>query len=204
MLIALGLAVSAVGAAPAAVAAPSTQVVQGQYVRLVSTADWDTAQSLTADTPVRWDIAVSANAPEPGTLTVGVSAEGEASLVVDAVLCMSPWEGETCPGGPRALATDWLVPRDGKPRELVQFSASDEGNLRLTVSLDDDARGTTQLWVHADGAGDALSVGPGGDLAATGLSPLVPVTLGIGAALVILGGVLALTARTRSRAGDSR
>ena len=39
-------------------AAPSTQVVQGEVLRLVSIADWDAASSLLPGQPVQWDVTV--------------------------------------------------------------------------------------------------------------------------------------------------
>lgn len=201
---ALVLIIVGVAGAPAVRADPSTQVVQGQYVRLVSVADWDAAQNLRPGASVRWDVAVSADAPEAGTLTVGVSARGDASLRIHAVLCMNAWQGESCPGGARTLVEDWSVPRDGALIPLAEFDAAREGHLRLQVALDQGAAGSSELRVHGQGAGDAVSVGPGDDLAPTGMSPFVPVLFGAGAALLLLGGVLAVTSRPRNAARSGR
>ena len=194
---ALAMMIVVIASAPAVHADASTQVVQGQYVRLVSVADWDAAQNLRPGASVRWDVAVSADAPEAGTLTVGVSARGDASLRIHAVLCMNPWEGESCPGGARTLVENWSVPRDGTLTPLAEFDAAREGHLRLQVALDQGAAGSSELRVYGQGAGDSVSVGPGDDLAATGMSPFVPVLFGLSAALLLLGAVLALTTRPR-------
>src|SRR5690349_25128393 len=94
--------IGALGVGGPAVAAPTTAVVQGQVLRLVSVADWDAAASLRPGEPVQWDVTVSADAPDPGTVSIGISARGDADLLVDAHVCMRAWEGSECPGGARA------------------------------------------------------------------------------------------------------
>ncbi len=62
------LAVLALAMPTAAWAAPTTQVIQGSILRLVSVADWAAAGRLLPGQPVEWDIAVSADAPDPGVV----------------------------------------------------------------------------------------------------------------------------------------
>jgi|GEM_PF-985935 len=194
------LALAGVLAVPSAAwAAPSTQIVQGKVLRLVSVADWEAASSLRPGVPVQWDVAVSADAPDPGTVRIAVSARGDAPVAVDAALCLREWEGDGCPGGATELRTDWSIPRDGSEIALAEIADTEVAHLRLAVTLNaDDAGGTTEIRVHAQGAGESAVVGPGGGLATTGLSPIVPFALGAGALLVATGAVLMLDHRRRT------
>ena len=198
IIAALVLSGALLGATPAA-AAPTTQVVQGQVLRLVSTADWNAASSLVPGERVQWDVAVSADAPDPGTVGIGVSATGEASLAVDVSICMREWEPGGCPAGAIVVHDAWDIPRDGDEVHLADIADTEVAHIRLTIALaGDDALGSTQVRVHAAGAGESAIVGPGGGLATTGLSPTAPWILAGGAALVVLGGVL-LVLRRRGR-----
>ncbi len=191
---AVAVALALGGAGPAA-AAPTTEVVQGEVLRLVSVADWDAASSLLPGQPVRWDIAVSADAPDPGVIRIGISASGEAPLVLDASLCMQAWEGDDCPGGATVLRSGWEVPRDGAEVALTQIADTEVAHLRLSVTLAAEEGGRTEVRVHASGAGESAVVGPGGGLAATGMpSPALPWVLGGGA---LLAGILLLLRRRR-------
>lgn len=179
------------GAAPA-LASPRTEVVQGRYIRLVSTADWGMAGALQPGEQVQWDVEVSARAPEPGTMRIGLSADGSVGLVVDARLCALAWSGGVCPGGADVLRTGWVVPRDGTRAELASIRADAVAHLRLDVRLQGGGAGSTGIRVLVDGAQDSVSAGPG-DLAATGgMAPLGGVLGGFGIGL--LGAVLMLAA----------
>lgn len=187
------------GGAPAE-AAPTTEVVQGHVLRLVSVADWQAASSLLPGQSVQWDIAVSADAPDPGTVRIGVSATGGAPLVVDAVLCMAAWRGDTCPDGATVLRSGWEVPRDGAEVPLAEIADTEVAHLRLSVSLGGAGEGgRTDVRVHASGAGESAVVGPGGGLATTGMpAPAAPWILG-GAA--VLAGILLILGRRRREDG---
>lgn len=183
----------------AAWAAPSTQVIQGEVLRLVSVADWDAASRLLPGEPVQWDVAVSADAPDPGTVRIAVSAHGDAPVAIDASLCMREWEEDGCPGGATELRTAWSIPRDGAEIALAEIADTEVAHLRLAITLTaDDEGGTTDIRVHAQGAGESAVVGPGGGLATTGLSPIVPLACGAGALLVATGAVLVLDHRRRT------
>ena len=183
----------------AAWAAPTTQVIQGDVLRLVSVADWDAASSLLPGEPVEWDVAISADAPDPGTVRIAVSADGDAPLVIDASLCMRQWEGDSCPGGATELRTAWSIPRDGAEITLAEIADTEVAHLRLAITLNaDDEGGTTDVRVHARGAGESAVVGPGGGLATTGLSPIAPLACGAGVLLVATGAVLVLDHRRRA------
>lgn len=189
------------GAEPAW-AAPSTQVVRGEVLTLVSVADWDAAASLLpGGEAVQWDVVVSADAPDPGTVTIGLSASGDAPLIVDAALCMRPWTSTGCPGGASQLRSDWRVPLDGAEVRLAHMADTETAHLRLSIALAaDDEGGRTDVRVQAAGVGEVAGVGPGGGvLAATGMSQSVFWILGGGAALVAVGVVLALVRSRRSR-----
>ncbi len=183
----------------AAWAAPTTQVIQGEVLRLVSVADWEAASRLLPGEPVQWDVAISAYAPDPGTVRIAVSAAGDAPLTLDATLCMREWENDGCPGGATALRTAWSIPRDGAEIALAEIADTEVAHLRLAITLSThDEGGTTDIRVHAHGAGESAVVGPGGGLATTGLSPIVPLAFGAGALLVATGVVLLLDRRRRA------
>lgn len=186
----------------AAWAVPSTQIVQGEVLTLVSVADWDAASSLRPGQPVRWDVTVSADAPEPGTVRVGVSATGDADLVVDAALCTQAWTAGGCPGGETVVRAAWSIPRDGAEVSLVEMSDDDAAHLRLSIALADAQLGSTEVRVHAQGAGESATVGPGGGLATTGPSPVAPWAVGGALLLLAAGWALAAAARARAAAKD--
>lgn len=194
----VGALVGALALAAPAAAAPSTRVVQGDHLRLVSVADWDRAAHLRPGEDVRWDVAVSADAPDPGTITLSLSAEGGAPLVVDAALCVVEWRGEDCPGGAATLRSGWSVPRDGEETRLAETDSRATVHLRLAVGLGEgSAGGSTRVAVHAEGAGDDLAVGPGGELPPTGAAPVGPGALAAAAALLVLGAGMLLARRRR-------
>jgi LPXTG-motif cell wall-anchored protein len=187
-------------------AAPTTQVVQGQVLRLVSTADWDAASDLLPGQSVQWDVAVSAESPDPGTVRIGISAVGDAALVLDASLCMQEWDNAGCPGGATQLKTAWSIPRDGVEVSLAKMADTEVAHLRLTVALGNGDDGSTQVRVHARGVGETAVIGPDGGLASTGMTPQSPWILGAAGALAVAGvALIAWRRRRRSddEAGDS-
>ncbi|MFJ4999754.1 LAETG motif-containing sortase-dependent surface protein [Microbacterium sp. NPDC088619] len=186
-------------AAGPAWAAPSTQVVQGEVLRLVSVADWDVASSLRPGQPVQWDVTVSAEAPDPGTVAVGISASGGAQLVIDVLRCAQEWDGGGCPSGSTTLESGWSIPRDGIEVPLVEMADTEVAHLRLIIALAGESSGSTQVRVHARGAGESAAIGPGdGDLATTGMTPLTPWITGGALALVAAGAALSTTLRRRA------
>ncbi|WP_136034377.1 hypothetical protein [Microbacterium sp. PF5] len=189
----------ALAAPAAAVAAPSTEVVQGQVLRLVSVADWDAARDLRPDRPVQWDVQVSADAPDPGVVRLGVSASGSARLRLDIALCAEPWQDAVCPAGATVLRTDWSVPRDGAEVPLTAMRDTETAHLRLTIALDPaDGSGSTEVRVLAHGAGESAAVGSDGALAVTGPSPWLPLAA-VGGGLLLTGALVA-----RGRRGGER
>lgn len=188
--------------APAS-AAEDTEVVQGEYVRLVSVADWDRAAGMAPGESMRWDLEISADAPEPGTLAVAMSAAGETPLVIDAALCFEEWRGETCPGGAEDLRTDWAVPRDGDLVVLDEVNAADVVHVRLDIVLADAGpAASTEVRVHAIGAGEEIMTGPPEPLVPTGMPSSVPWVL-IGGSVLLTGAAALLTVRSRRRASRS-
>ena len=173
-------------------AAPTTSVVQGDVLRLVSVADWDAASSLLPGQPVQWDVTVSANAPDPGTVSIALSATGDAPLTLEASLCTREWESAGCPGSASVLKTAWDIPRDGAEFPLAEIQDTERAHLRLSVALGAGVgAASTQLRVHARGAGESVTLDSAGDLAITGVSPSVPWILAGGAVLVVFGLLLA-------------
>lgn len=195
--LATAAAVALLAAAPAW-AAPSTEVVQGRVLRLVSVADWSAASSLLPGQIVQWDVTVSAEAADPGVVTVGVSADGEAELVVEVLGCDTEWDESGCSEGETTVRSAWAIRRDGVEVPLLEMADTDVAYLRMVVALAADDDGSTQMRVHARGAGESAMIGPDGGLATTGMSPLAPWVVGTGLALV--GGGAALSAVRRRRA----
>lgn len=199
---AAAIAAVVVASAQPALAASSTETIQGTYLRIVSTADWNAAQSLGVTDTVRWDLEVSADAPDPGTVAIEVSAMGDAPLVMSASACSAEWAGAECPGETEPLLSGWEVVRDGSRTPLVEITSTEIAHLRLTIALDpkaDPAAGATEVRVHAEGAGDSVSVSPDAPLAPTGQVPLAPWITGTAALLMVVG--LLLIVRRRSREG---
>ena len=197
----LGAAALLIAAMPSAGAAPSTETVQGRYVRIVSSADWSSAAAMDPGASVRWDVVVSAAAPSPGTLRLGVSAIGDAPITISVRLCPAAWQGELCAEGPRVLRSTWSVPRDGRTVVLDEIPADAVAHVRLDVRLDArDDSAATQLRVHADGFGDEIQTGPAQALPATGGS--VPLVAIVGGAVLLLAAVVLLLVARRRRGGD--
>lgn len=192
--------IGALGVGGPAAAAPTTAVVQGQVLRLVSVADWDAASSLRPGEPVRWDVTVSADAPDPGTVSIGISARGDVDLLVDGHVCMRAWEGAECPGGARALRTAWPLPRDGVEVPLVDMAEGDVAHLRLSIALGGPDPGSTEVRVHAQGAGESAVIGPDGGLAATGMSTDARWVLALGGGLFMAGAASVVLRRRRGPA----
>jgi len=191
--------VALAGAAAPAWAASSTEVIQGQVLRLVSVADWDAASSLSPGRPVRWNVTVSADAPDPGQVVLGVSAEGSAPLLVDVEMCLREWQQDACPGGAEVLRSAWEVPLDGVRSDLARIADTDVAYVRLSVMLPDGVHsGSTSIRFHASGASESVAVGPDGVLAATG-SASAPWMLLVGAAPAVLGLALILWRGARGR-----
>ncbi|MFF7293097.1 LPXTG cell wall anchor domain-containing protein [Microbacterium sp. NPDC008134] len=208
-IIAAGILVAAPGilVAGPAWAAPTTEVIQGRVLRLVSVADWAQASRLLPGEPVQWDIAVSADPPDPGTVTIAVSAAGDAPLLVDAALCMREWQESGCPGGAEELESEWSIPRDGSEVALAAFPSTDVAHLRLWITLGaDDDNGVTDVRVHAQGVGEAVVTGPGDPLPlplpATG-GGVAPWVIGAGAGLAAAGVGLAVLRRRDGRDGQT-
>lgn len=194
-------AVLLIGSIPAAGAAATTEIVQGRYVRIVSSADWSSAAAMDPAASVRWDLVVSAAAPSPGTVRLGVSATGEAPITVDVRLCPAAWQGQRCAEGARVLRSAWSIPRDGRTVALDAFPADAVAHLRLDVRLDArDDSGATQLRVHADGFGDEIQTGPSDQLPATGGS--VPIVAIVGGGVLLLAAAVLLLVAQRRRGGD--
>ena len=199
------LAVGGALLAPAAAwAASTTQVIQGDVLRLVSVADWDAASRLLPGEPVQWNVAVSADAPDPGDVRIALSARGDAPLVVDVSQCLSAWTETGCPGGATELRTAWSIPRDGAEIPLTEIADTQVAHVRLAIALDPaDRGGRTEIRVHAHGAGESVVVSPDGGLATTGMSPVVPGVLVAGVLITLLGAALVRSRRRRdSKPGD--
>lgn len=203
VLVTVGILVGALASPTPAWATPTTQVVQGEVLRLVSVADWNAASALRPGVPVQWDVAVTADAPDPGMVQVTVSARGDAPLSVDIAVCDTAWQQAGCPGGATQVRTGWSIPRDGGEIAIAGFADTEEAHIRLAIALGaGDENGSTDVRVIARGAGESVAIGPGGDgLATTGPPSTVPWMLGAGGVLIALGMMLVVV---RHRRRDSR
>lgn len=201
-LAALASALLLIGSIPAAGADPATEVVQGRYVRIVSSADWTAASTMGPGVSVRWDLEVSAAPPSPGTVRIGISAIGDAPVTADVRLCPVAWQGENCAEGSHVLRSGWGVPRDGRTVELDAISSDDVAHVRLDVRLASGGdTGATQIRVHADGLGDRIQTGPGAQLPATGGT--VPFSAIVGGGILLCVAALLLLVGRRRRGGRS-
>lgn len=185
-------------------AAPTRDIVQGDYLRIVSVADWRNATNLVPGDVLQWDLTISADAPERGTVSIGISASGDAALAVDAAACLQEWSGDECPGGASELRTGWDLPRDGTVSNVIDIADTDIAHLRLRVSL---ASGTvaadvlTTVRVHATGEQEAIVADPGASarLPDTGVSTALPALLVSGVLILVVGVVLTFAANWRRR-----
>lgn len=203
-LAAVLLAIAAIVTPGAAWAAPETQVIQGSVLRLVSVADWAAAGSLLPGQPVQWDVEVSADAPDPGAIRIAVSATGEAHLLLDISTCAEAWTESGCRSGATTLRTGWDIPRDGVEVPLLQVADTETAHLRLGVVLDPtggSGAGSTDVRVHAQGAGETVVAGSDGALATTGPPAAAPWIVGAAAGLIGSGAVLVLH-RRRAASGQ--
>lgn len=167
-LLAVTACLAALTLAPApAWAESTTDIVQGAVLRLVSVADWATASDMNPGDALPWDVTVSA-AAEPGTVTIALSATGDAPVRIDALLCASAWKREGCPGPTTTLRSGWTIPSDGEQVTLWTMPDTDVAHLRLVVAL--ESGGSAQVRIHAHGAGDSIVAAPEGGLALTGPS----------------------------------
>lgn len=192
-LLAVASAVAAVLAfATPAWAAPETEVVQGQYLRIVSTADWEQAAQI-AEAPVDWDVTISTEAPAPGEVRIAVSAQGDVDLIADVAVCALAWTVAGCAGEETVLRSAWELPLTGAVTTLLTVPDTEIVHLRLRIALGGaDASGRTEVRVHAFGEQEELSVGPDGPaLPATGMeSPFLAAAVGLlcaATALLLVG-----------------
>lgn len=197
---ALTAGVLAATAATPAWAVPVTQVVQGQYLRIVSTADWLAAASMAPSNVVPWDLSVSVEAPEPGTVSIGVRATGGTPLVADVLRCDVAWTSGGCTSGTETLRAGWTVPRDDVLVPVLEMTDTDTAHLRLVVGL---GPGTiidsTTIRVQVDGASESVIVGPETPLPGTGADPTLSWLLAAGAGALIVVAVLLIGAGRRRR-----
>ncbi|MGX9347316.1 hypothetical protein [Microbacterium sp. KNMS] len=197
----LAAVVAAVALPTAAVAAPTTRVIEGEHIRIESTADWERMARLAPGESVAWTLAISVDAPDPGTLDIGVRGTGGLDLVADIATCGVAWQGAECPEGAEVLRADWALPLDGATDWLRSSGTEDPVFVRLDVSLAPSAveSAEAEVSVHVRAAGDEVFVDQDDerDLSPTGGSA-APLLLAAGAVLVG-GGVAALARGRRAR-----
>jgi hypothetical protein len=208
----VAVAVGALVAAGPAWATPTSVVVQGRFLRIVSVADWDAAGRMTPQSDVPWDLAISTRATDGGTVTLSVTATGDEPIRVTTRTCAVAWQGAQCPASERVLASNWMPTSTAADLALEQVPASATTYLRLDVQLAPGAAdvglgAATTLTVHARGGGDSLAVGTDGALAATGGdAPTSVLAIGVGllaAGAMVLGARLVAKVRRGRSDGES-
>ncbi|WP_344005243.1 hypothetical protein [Microbacterium paludicola] len=193
--------------APAA-ASPSSEVVEGRFLRIVSTADPDAMRGMLPGDVAVWDVTISAQAPEPGQIDIALSGDGHLPLSVDVLACEGIWETTGCSSGERPIEQALPAPIAGPPVPILEVPADAVTHLRLMVSVPRDAdvteQATTVLQVRAHGYGDELAASPPGDsrgeLPRTGMQLGGVALLAIGAVIVGIAGARLLAARRRAEA----
>lgn len=202
----LGAALCLGGAMPAS-AATDTEVIRGQFIEIVSSADSTQMQHMTPGSTVEWLVSVSADAPEPGVVNLTLSGTGDLPLSVAVLGCDAQWDGAQCPAGSVTLRDQADVTLDGTDEHLVQFDAAYAQHLKLNVSLSSEGGATdgkTQLRVHAAGFGDDVTATPPGDdtLPDTGMHLAGALLLSTGAIIIGIAGAQLLS-RTRDAGAKS-
>ena len=152
-------------AAPAS-ADTTTEVITGEYIELVSTADPEAMGSMLPGETVDWTVSVSADAPEPGVIDVALAGTGDLALSVAVESCAEPWIAGECNASQEMLRAAGEVVLDGSGEHLLQFDAAEARHLMLHVALADasaEPAGATELRVHANGFGEDVDTSPPDD-----------------------------------------
>lgn len=191
------------GLASPASAATDSEVIRGQFIEIVSTADTSQMQQMLPGDTVEWLVSVRADAPEPGVIDLTLSGTGELPLSVAVLACDVDWDGGACPNGDAVVREQSTVMLDGTSEHLLQFDAATAQHLKLNVSLADigeTANGETQLRVHAIGFGDEVTVTPPDDdtLPDTGMRLTGALLLTAGAIVVGIAGARLLSRTDKS------
>lgn len=152
-------------------------LITGEHLRLQTDGDASQMQNLAPGEPVDWDVGVWADAPEPGQIRLGISGSGDlaeiaGALTVSVRACTTQWAGAHCPAHTIELMSGEsltsIAAADGS-RFLTTMPADQERWLKVTVVLNEQAAGAElsgaagSILIHAEGAGEELSVGPDPD-----------------------------------------
>lgn len=205
-----GLVVSTVGPASPATAAPTEVVVTGQHLELTSVVR-DEMRGLVVGQSASWDVGL--RVLTSGEATVAVSLEvvqaSANAFSVTVQRCDTRWTDDGCPSNVVPLVRTAVAA--GGREHLDQVGGDESPWYRVAVSRtggEDGAMST--LRIHADGAGEGVSTGPGGaagggagdgsgvpvrattDLPQTGVAPvsgllLAIAAIGTGLAVALLG-----------------
>lgn len=184
---------------PAAAAPPQT--VRSKYLTVVSILDPRAAMMGPGET-VHWQVGISAEPPDPGTVTIGLSATGDATMGLTAAAraCSVQWVDGVCSGRVWSLPALDPLPIDGAEHALLTMPSGEERWVELAVTMPPTAvpepGDGVSVLVHASGHGDSLAVGPDG-LAGTGGPSMRWPLLALGA--IAAGLTLTLWARRRHR-----
>ncbi|MBE1514709.1 S24/S26 family peptidase [Nesterenkonia halotolerans] len=126
----------------------------------------------------RWDIDVSLTPPETLRGRAGLSMAGDFPLRVTITSCDQAWSdgptststpGEACPGDAEVLLKSETLASTEKVNWLDEFSSAENVWLRVDTTLPVEetvsADSTAVVRVHAEVAGDEISMSTGGDSA---------------------------------------
>ncbi|SDH27680.1 hypothetical protein SAMN04489720_0641 [Agrococcus jejuensis] len=190
---ALALALS-LGVPAAAHAAPARTIIQGDVLRLESVQDVEAMAAMVPGVPVSWDVGVSASRADGDiALQLEVDATDEAFSTVIAS-CAVAWDADGCATGEAILAE---APLDDGVVVLGEQPSGEQRWYRIAVVLDIDLGDhRADLVFRATGLGDDVASGGDVGLPPTGLD--VP-GLGIGLAIMAVGGGILLAALARRR-----
>lgn len=193
------------GAVPAQ-AQPQQEVIQGEYLQLISVVDPEEMVNMMPGDEVRWEVTVSAQAPEPGVIELGLSAAGNLALEVKIENCEVAWQQGVCPTDSAMLHSTQLVDLTGTQEALMAVDAVSQAQLLITVEMPEgftyQADASTEVKLHAHGFGEKIDAGllsPAKPLPNTGLALGGATLMAIGAAaLGITGARLRQTAKRGS------
>ncbi|GAA2174300.1 hypothetical protein GCM10009846_19720 [Agrococcus versicolor] len=197
-LLVLSAGLALVAAAPAN-AAPSTEVIQGEVIRLESVQDAAAMATMDLGRPVAWDVGVTA-ARSDGTIELSLAVAATPNAYAATVRwCSAPWSETGCAAGATPVVEATLV--DGAI-ELGAQSAAETRWYRIDVELIQRIGGATAaIDFRASGAGETVESGGEASLPTTGQDSGVVAAFGLAIVAIATGIVVAAVARrARERA----
>lgn len=190
---ALGM-ILALGGASSASARESVEVIEGERIRIESTADWDRMRDMRPYEPVVWTLDIEVPSGEGVDLDIGVVSEGDLPMLVDASVCSEAWQGDDCRADREDLRSAWSLVHGEATEWIHRAESTDRVHVRLGVWIEEGASGTADVAVHVHGAMEDIVVDGHDELTPTDAEALAlpfaiaALLLGIGAMLAGRGG----------------